>query len=177
MTRLVVGGAIVGLLVAHAGGHAAGVLLLGGLVVGAWAFAARGRAAARSTARTVHFDAGEWKVAAAHEAGHLAAFKAAGGRNLRGRIYRDGSGWASADLPPDVSVQDDVAIDYAGGYGAGEWTGCGSDLAGARKRLGGVGWFQRGSIEADARRLARKSVGGGRTDRYRQRLERTGRWR
>ena len=129
----------------------------------------------RSRTRTVHIDAGTWKDAARHEAGHLAAMKRYGGTRLRARIYADGSGWASADLPP-LTPDEELAIDYAGGYAEGSWHACGADLKQADEVLANVVFLQRGRMASRGRSRARKAVAGGRTNRFRRRLERTGRW-
>ncbi|BBG01607.1 MULTISPECIES: hypothetical protein [Pseudonocardia] len=134
-----------------------------------------GRTARHRT--VVRIDAGTWTDAARHEAGHLAAMKAFGGQDLRARIYPDGSGWASCAMPPNTAPEHDVAVDYAGGYAEGSWHACKGDLAQAEEVLSRVGWFHRDGVERRARAAAQRAVAGGRTNRYRTRLERTGRYR
>lgn len=127
--------------------------------------------------RVVHFDAGEWADAARHEAGHIAAAKKYGAQNVEARIYKDGSGWTSYEVPPDTPGTWLLAVDYAGGYAEGSWKGCGHDLRQADALLRRAGMFARGGMERKGRSLARSAVGGGRIHSYRRRLERTGRYR
>lgn len=160
------------------GGSWVGVGVAVGLLVAAVVFlvAATTLTSTKARTRTVHIDAGDWKDAARHEAGHLAAMKKYGGRNLEARIYPDGSGYATCDLPREVAAAHDLAIDYAGGYAEGSFHAAGADLKQAAGVLARVGMFRRGKVERDGRTLARKAVSWGATDKYARKLERTGRW-
>lgn len=72
-----------------------------------------------------------------HEAGHNVAARTAGARITACKVGA-GGGVAHVQLPRGASPIDDAIIDFAGWYAAGTWSGCGSDVAHARRALRGL---------------------------------------
>lgn len=158
------------------------VLGLAGLAaVAAPALYAR-TSAGSSRYRVVYWSGGGDRAdAARHEGGHLRAMDQVGYRDLRARIFPDGSGWARGIPPLDESPQDSIAVSYAGGYAeAGraclDRPQCRSDVAHAHATRRAVPWSSRARVDRDAHRLAARYVRSG-LARYSRPLERTGRYR
>lgn len=161
VTRLVVGGAIVGLLLAHAGESAAGVLVLGGLVVAVWALAGRTSGRPAAGRAMVGYGHGTQRLISRHEAGHAAAARALGGRVRRVEVWKDG-GLTSVTLPRD-DPQDAITFWRAGRHAAGTGAGCSDDDRLIRRELRRVPSADRSRVrrdaDRDARRIVRRSAG------------------
>lgn len=110
-----------------------------------------------------------------HEAhGHAAVAHGVGGKGIRARVYRDGSGWC--DVRGPLTVAQELAITRAGEYVAGP-RGCSSDRARARRELQQVPRAQRRGVSAEADALVRRHAGSAYGRRVARALERTGRYR
>lgn len=157
MTRLIVGGAILGLLLAHAGSSAAGVLVLGGAAVAIWALAGRRPAGRLAGGRAVMSHGhGTQRIISRHEAGHAAAARALGGRVRSMRMWKDG-GEVQATLPTS-DPQAAITFWRAGRYAAGTGAGCSADDGFVRRELRDVPRADRARVRRDADRDARRIV-------------------
>lgn len=162
-------GALDTLLTAVAPG--AGVLLVGGLVV---AVAARGGGGRATSGRMVAGHAhGTRRLIARHEAGHVAAARAVGGRVISATAD-DREGLVRAQVP---DVRASITFLRAGRYAAGTRRGCWGDEQAERAELRDVPRGERRQLvrdaDRDARRIVREHRGQIRRDA--RTLERTGR--
>lgn len=126
------------------------------VAVAVWAVAARtgGRSGAgRAVVGHAH---GTTRIIARHEAGHVAAARATGGRVVSATAGR-GEGLVRAQLP---SVQAHLTFLRAGRYAAGTSAGCSADRQAERAVLREVPRGERAGVmrdaDADARRIVRQ---------------------
>lgn len=76
---------------------------------------------------------------ATHEAGHVVAARALGGRVLSAEVYSNGGGLVTWNMPAKVhSAETNVAFLLAGQYAAGTSAGCSGDQAEIRRQLRGM---------------------------------------
>lgn len=163
------------------GEFAAGVLLVGGVMLGLLALvdhvltagAIPGWLPVSAAAVLLLYPAG-WVVrrgapghahggargqVATHEAGHVVAARALGGRVLSAELHRDGGGLVTWDMPARVAgAKTNVAFLLAGQYAAGTSRGCGGDRAAVRRELRQVPAAERAAVRAAADRRARQIV-------------------
>lgn len=147
------------------GGHGAlfGVLVV---VVGLLALLAKAGGGGRAaTGRMVSGHAhGPSRTIARHEAGHVAAVRAVGGRVVSANADADG-GLVRAVVP---DVRASVTFLRAGRYAAGTSRGCSGDEASIRAELRDVPRSERGRLlreaDRDARRIVRQHAGQIRRD-------------
>ncbi|MBP2370678.1 hypothetical protein [Pseudonocardia parietis] len=157
MSRLIVGGVILGILVAHAGPHTAGILGLGCIAITVWALAGRTRGGRAASGRAVMGHGhGTQRLISRHEAGHAAAARALGGRVRSMRMWKDG-GMVQATLPTS-DPQAAITFWRAGRHAAGTGTGCGADDDLVRRELRSVPRADRARVRRDADRDARRIV-------------------
>lgn len=193
MSRLILGGIILGVLVANANSDAAGVLVLGGLVVVVWALWGRSGKAPRlprfgrqRVFRVYTQGSHGPRAAANHEGGHFAMANQLGWRTGAVRIFSDGSGYTEVYIPADAQPYEIVALSVAGGVAEGSTVGCGgswwptpgSDNWNKVRALRGVPADERARERRRGEQLARSTVGGwffdGGVSRYADRIQKEG---
>lgn len=159
MTTTVLVALLTGVLLLMFGQTGPGVLVLGALVVVGWLYLRARLRYVGGKAVAYHTFGVNSEVVVNHEGGHGWGFEEVGGRVDRIEVGPDW-GVTYGKLPRGASIEDDIMVDYAGGYAAGTWAGCSSDLSHARKQLAKLSPAERDAVEARARARARQAGGG-----------------
>lgn len=176
MIRLIVGGALLGLLLAHAGPHATGVVVLGGAAVAAWALL--GGRGSRTATGHAH---GHGRALLRHEGGHIHAAGQIGAR-VTSATVSNGSGLVElhrADVARMTSQQY-IAFMRTGRYAGGSTVGCSGDDRNireekARMRAAGATPAEVRAVERAADSDARRYARSGRVDHWADKLGERGR--
>ena len=142
--------------VVELGGDSAGVwLVVLAAAAGAWAWGkARGGGRVASGRAVVRHAHGDRRTIAWHEAGHVVAARAVGGRG-HSAVASDTEGLVQATVP---DVRASVTFLRAGRYAAGTRRGCWGDEQAERAELRDVPRADRGQLVRDADRDARRIV-------------------
>lgn len=171
MTRLVVGGALLGLLLAHGGGGLVVLLLLG---AGVWALLARSGGSGRIAVGHAH---GVGRTLLRHEGGHVVGAKAT--NNFRSAWVRPDSGFVRLRDPEKLTPVQYMAFCKVGEKAAGTSAGCSGDRRNVREEKARL--RAQGHTEADIRkaervadRLAARWAASPDVDRWADRLDERG---
>jgi hypothetical protein len=112
---------------------------------------------------TGHVHGGRRSVVARHEAGHVVAARAVGGRVRSADIHTDGGGlvtWEMTAQPLDEEVRSNITFLRAGQYAAGTGEGCRPDQRSVTRQVRRLPSSERAAALRDGEREARRIVSG-----------------